>query len=453
MLHTPERVRSPLEAETPGIPAVPPTPNTPDKQFLLENAELVRLERRYEAGEVLKQHAKIAPLDGTMLRWVSGAMLRARTPETAIASWRGMASRRGRTIVDFSPAQQAVLNIPDNEIVWLHSQVKTADESIKAALPGRMAERVNGKYGHKWNDRYEQKQSPKRSLEILRERGIEIKISPEDVAYIQAEYTSESDFAILDKVKNKRIASINGLTGSKLSLSIHDIFDHFWGFDTLDKEGVLGRYASFLQSVGNPQNTDLFKREGELIGSIFYEWRSAHLPERQFKPIFTNADIARVFNKASVGRLSPNQQEAVAILENLDPESTEAKRLPAIYSGIAVELMEQRRKHGFIRRLDESFAPTGVVPILDPEYAALIVEVNHILSRDDAKAEKVLFNIEAVIEDYLVGLAQGGANETLVVTPDSIESFDAENSRLSSKRQDWLRKNLFHAATRQVMAA
>lgn len=35
-------------------------------------------------------------------------------------------------------------------------------------------------------------------------------------------------------------------------------------------------YGDFFQSVGNPQGTDMFKREGELTASVSYNWRASY---------------------------------------------------------------------------------------------------------------------------------------------------------------------------------
>ncbi len=415
-----------------------------------ELRELERLERKYDIGQILRANPAIAVADGTMLHWLSTVMLHARDRASSVKRWRAIAERGGRVATDFSDTQREILSIPDEDVVTLYDRTQEYLTISSRDVPERIVNRRRSV--HQWNDAYEVRQKPKRDLELLRQNGIRITIDPKDIAFIQEDYAEGDELPLLDRIKNNRIASINGFDGSKVSLTIHDTFDHFWLYDRLDRLGVLNRYKEFLQSVGNPQDTDLFSREGELIASIGFEWRSSYVAERTFKPIFDLDQIKKIFRKAQEGGLSENQKRAFEVLSQLDPAGDEAKRLCSIYSGVLVELMEQRRKHGFIRHLDSNFKPIGILPLLDPEYLALIIEANHILCDPATGAHDALFNIEAMTEDHLIGLATGEITNGLVITLPKVDAFNPDNSRLSQKKQAWLRKNPFHASTRIVEA-
>ena len=411
-----------------------------------EFKELVRLENKYNIGQILRTDSTVAQSDGTMMRWLSTVMLHAKDKKDAIGKWRSIAQRDGRNIdTDFSEVQKRILRIPDKSIESLFGQTQEYLIYTAPYVKEKMTNQIN-EY-HRWNDKYEIRQKPKRSLEILRENGIRISVKPEDVELIRQEYT-EAECPILDKVKNKKIVSINGFTESKASLTVHDIFDHFWIYNQLSQLGILERYRDFLQSVGNPQDTDMFNREGELIASVSFEWRSSHTPERQFKPLFNFDTIKRIFEKAAAKGLSNNQRYAVNILSSLDPQSEEPIRLGSIYSGILVELMEQRRKHGFIRQLDQDYKATGILPLLNPEYLALIVDINHMLCDPQTKAREQVFKTEGIVENYLIALAKRDTIEDFSIKIQDIQNFDPTNSRLSPQRQRWLRDNPFHTATR-----
>jgi len=408
-----------------------------------ELQEFARLEKKHDIGQILRTNPQIALVDGTMIRWLS-LIMQNTDIDSIIEKWRGLAQRGGRTAADFSSTQKKVLSLPDEEIINLYDRTQVYLKSSARDVPEWVANKVN--VVHAWNDRYETRQKPKRDLGLFRHSGVIITIDPKDFAQVRSHYTEDGELPLLDNLKNDRIASINGFDGSKTSLTIHDTFDHFWLYDKLDSLGILQRYQSFLQSVGSPQTTDMFSREGELIASVGFEWRSSHLPERAFKPIFSLDQIKGIFNKTKV--LSENQQRALDILLPLDAASSEAKKLCSIYSGVLVELMEQRRKNGYIRLLDENFEPKGVLPLLDPEYLALIIESNHILCAPEVHAKDLLFKIEAIVEDHLIGLARGEVLNDLTLTLPGIEAFNPAKSRLSPKRRAWLRKNPFHAATR-----
>lgn len=424
--------------------------NSSQKINRREFSELARLEKKYDIGQILRSDPAVAPVDGTMTHWLSNAMLHAPNKQTAIRNWRAISHRGGRNIGetdDFSVAQKAALTIPDDHIESLFEQTKEYLLFTASHLEERIAERIQGDHGHSWNDRYEIRQKPKRSLEMLREGGIRISIRPEDIEEIRAEYTEDSACPVLDRVKNKRIVNINGFDESKVSVSIHDIFDHFWTYDQLDRLGILDHYRPFLQSVGNPQDTDMFNREGELVASVSFEWRSSHTPERQFKQLFSFDQIRRTL-EGKIKDVSDNQRQALAILSSIDPVGEEAMRLSSIYSGIVVELMEQRRKHGFIRVLNDNYEPVGNLTLRDPEYTSLIVETNHMLCEPHMRTKEKLFQTEAIVEDYLIARAKGDRSDDLTITLQDIEAFDPTTSRISPQRQMWLRRNPFHTATR-----
>jgi hypothetical protein len=277
---------------------------------------------------------------------------------------------------------------------------------------------------------------------------MQITITPEHVNQLQQLLHSGADCPVLDKMKNEPILTINGFAGSKVALTIHDLFDHFWTFHTFEQHGLLERYADFLQSVGNPQSTDIFKREGELIASISYEWRSTFSPERNFRPLVQFSDLVRLFDKHPEKEMTPNQKRAKQILAEMDPKSPEAQKLAAMYSGVLVELMEQRRKHGYIRKLDANFAPTQVLPLLDREYLALVIEGAHLMMQPETKNQEALFTINVLVEDFFIRAAQNPTQLTLSVTAQTIQEFDPNQSVVSPERQDWLWENFFHTATR-----
>lgn len=119
-----------------------------------------------------------------------------------------------------------------------------------------------------------------------------------------------------------------------------------------------------------------------------------------------------------------------------------------MYSGVLVELMEQRRRQGFIQILDENNLPTEVLPLLDLEYAALVVEGAHLLCQPETQTGHELYKINVFVEDFLVRATKPHAPLQINMTLDAIHSFDPEKSLVSPGRREWLRENFYHTATR-----
>lgn len=410
-----------------------------------ELRELVRLEVRHDIAEIITGDPVLRAADSTFLHWTTGIIRRSPDAKTAVANFRNLSRRLERSAGDFSERQLAALSLPDTRLepIFTHAKAVSVREARR-----RINQRVSDENGHRWNDDYELRQRPKRSLQMLRQNGLTIHIDESALPMIRENGHEDAFCPILDRVKNKKVASINGIQDSKIALTIHDTFDHFWTYDLIERHGILKRYAEFLRTVGNPQDTDMYKREGELIASVSFEWRSSHLPERRFTPLFDISNIRYILNSTEKYHgLTANQRRAKAIVSGLDPSGTEARRLGSTYSGILVELEEQRRKHGFIRKINEH-GMAGNLPMLDPEYLALIVEINHLLCNPKVKAATVVYHIESMVENYLVALARGETKQDLVIRLDDIAAFDSRASRLSEGRVRWLRKNRYHTATR-----
>lgn len=425
--------------------------STPEIRAQARLNELIRIEAKYQIAQIMKTHpaAKTTGIDGTMSRWLSGILLRAQTPHEALQAWRNLKSRGGRSFPDdFAPKQREFLELPDDQILSFFAQALTYRATPYEEQKDAIKQRMVDKAGHGFNNKHQFRTEEKRSLRQLRENGMCIQITPEYVELIRHHYTESPLCPILDTLKNKPILTINGFANSKASLTIHDMFDHFWTYDLFETHGILNRYDHLLQKVGNPQGTDIFKREGEMIASISYEWRSSHTPERHFTPILTFEQIVRLFTKNKKNGLSHNQERALSILRNLDPHSEEARKIASMYSGVLVELMEQRRKQGYIQILDENNLPTKVLPLLDLEYAALVVEGAHLLCLPETQTGYELYKINVFVEDFLVKATQPNAPLEINLTLDAIRGFDPEKSSVSQERREWLKENFYHTATR-----
>ena len=424
--------------------------------------ELRRLERRSIVVDTLRaNHYLLADMDTTFARRVSGIVMRNSDPEKA---WELF-----KSINASSTGQKAILtNLEKYDFVniWGRCRSKLAEEDsdifscvYKRTHFESSAEGKKKKGQILWNDFYEINQNPRRSLEMMRQSGVVIELPDEYIDQLRAgrrAIEEKGTCPILEKIKNQKIFTISGLKGSKASLTIHDLFDHFWSYDLLEREGVFERYKDFLTRVGNPQNTDMFKRESELIASTVFGTRLYRMAEEDFVPILSFDKIKKVLEKsAATEKVTPNQQRALQILDSLDPQSVEAGSLSYDVSNMAIELMEQRRKHGFIKNLevkpDGSLSPVGVMDILDPEYIALMVEINHMILDPTNKAEQSLLNISVMVEDYLVRVSRSPANtqaEPLTVKVEDVNAYDTKNSSLKEDRVEWLKKNSGFASTK-----
>lgn len=412
-----------------------------------EIAELQKLERRKIVGDMIVSVPELMRTDRMLLRWLSKILISARTPESAIKRWHALETKRDRPL---TARQLKEVGVSNEVIIELFLSVKAKLAEIEELLSEQLVERVTGNYGHYWNDRYESRQKPKRSLDILKKSGVKVAISADQLASFIPLNLDDLACPILDKVKNQKIASINGFTDSKVSLTIHDIFDHFWFYSFLEDNGIFEQYQEFFNLVGNPQSTDIFSREGELAASVAFDYRTFSVSETDYEPLFSLAQIKRILEKHYPTRKpTSNQERVLALLEEIPATSEEGKCLAFVVSGLTIELMEQRRKHGFIRTLDEKFQPNGVLHIMDAEYVALVVESNHLLFAEREQVDAVLLNISVAIEEYLLRVLQHDGQKELVMTIETLRNFDLKNTIVSPVTVEWIRHNLGFAANRR----
>lgn len=397
-------------------------------------------------AQIITQHTEIAnhdTCDAMILHWLSGILMQARETNEAISRWRRLAHDKASSV----PAKyNAVFKLPDAKIAELYSLVQSYIQQDESVIMRNLEVRRASKWGQLENDSIQFNGIPtERTLTLLKTTGIQIEVLDEYMPLLQQTLSAHPNEPLLDILKNKRILTVNDLTNSKVSFTIHDLFDHFWLLNTLEKHGFLERYADFFKNLGNPQLKDIFSREGELVASIGFEYRLA-LESHDYTPLFTINDIKNVLTPA----LSENQKRAYNLLVTEFTDPTQEHMLRTIYSGMMIELMEQRRKNGFVKIYENGTLKS--MESCNPEYTALIVETCSLLSKPETKTPAVLLNITILAEEILRKKALKSYEEPLTVTMNTIETFDATKSFLKPELRAWYNNHLGFAATRKILS-
>jgi hypothetical protein len=211
-------------------------------------------------------------------------------------------------------------------LLWLQNEVKVVD-----AVQARLDE-------IRKTDRIQFAGKRDRGLDRMRKHGVVFGISKDHVSRI-AELTKNPLLAvrpILEFVKNERIFQVSGFMGSKASVVVHDVVDHLWTFDLLDKIGLLAKYREMFDAIGNPEKIDIFKREGEAVASISYGVRAFQGVAPGFRPLIGAKDIVRIVREMR-GRLSEIHTDALRIVNNLESDGTEWRSLGYTYSNYLTE--------------------------------------------------------------------------------------------------------------------
>jgi post-segregation antitoxin (ccd killing protein) len=325
---------------------------------------------------------------------------------------------------------RAITETPRSDIEQLHRDVhaynKIADDIVIPDLVRRLY--GTSAYSHKSCDDRQaaQKKHPLRSVEASEEHGLWVEIPRSKFQQIRD--VAHSSAPLIESLKNKRFLTISGLRNSKVSLLVHDHFDHAFTFALLKQEGVLERYKNFLQQVGNPHLCDILSREGELIASK----QLSLLSYNQILSALTEGHI-----------MSENQQKAHEILKQNKDNSSYINQFLVVASGVYIELMQQRVKNGVIKVLDNEKNQVDVLRTMDPEYFALMIEVFDCMHKHKPYVHKQLLNSQLMVEDLLhKALKEDARDLAITVSGRTVSAFDREKSVIPAHRADWIERNL-----------
>ena len=329
----------------------------------------------------------------------------------------------------------------------LHAHLQTNEEGIQETVTELMDV-------HRSCDEIQFANNKKRNLWTMREDGINMTVdsSGVDVLLRAQGEAGRGVVPVTELVKTARILHVSDFSESKVSLTIHDFIDHLWLYDLLDRKGILKKHFPLLQSIGNPAATDIYRREGEIIASIGFGvrlWASQHVgfvPQRGIGDIA--AEMYRHFESCS--ELTPEIMDIHKYVRSLDrnPTSRRAQSLGFTFNNYLIELDEQRRKHGEIRRRDVE--TEIVIGYLDPwshDFMCLFIDVHRELMDSRNKHRDNLLRTHIMVEEFLM------SEEALDQTPMNLSLSDLgktlETTSIPYGRVDWMSRHHGFSAVRE----
>jgi predicted kinase len=360
-----------------------------------------------------------------------------------------LAIDRLRALKPSNQEEEYFVSLSDTEFYDVHLKahllwIKSLD-SILAALKNRLQE-------IRKTDRMQFDGKRDRSLERMRKDGVVFRVSSQYVGQI-TKLTQNPMLTVrplLEVVKNDRIFEVSGFIGSKASLVVHDVVDHLWAFDLLDKIGLFAKYEEMLSAIGNPERVDIYRREGEAIASIAYGVRAFQGVAPGFRPLVGSKDIVRMVREMR-GSLNETHTDALRIVNNLESDGTEWRSLGYTYSNYLTELDEQRRTHGRIKFRDPN--SRRIIGELDPtsaDYLCFFIEAHHALLESKNKHRNALFYTHFILEEYLRSIGPEGTQAKLVaITPGLLDGTRLKHSSVVPKDvSEWMFRNYGFTASR-----
>ena len=260
---------------------------------------------------------------------------------------------------------------------------------------------------------------------------------------------------LAEYLKNERILGVSGFMGSKISLAVHDFMDHVWTFDMLKKTGLLEMFSGLFDSVGNPEMTDIFKREGEMVASIAFGVRYFQTMPSAFGPLVRSSRLEEILDEYFVeGRLDALHMDAYRTIKSLKKGSMEWQSLGFTFSNYITELDEQRRKFGTIKQRDNRTRKIiGELDPFDPDYLSFFIETHHQILSSKNKHRNDLFRFHILLEEYLSSYASGRipVDQPLTLKLDELRAIDFKQTTLPPQRIQWMNRSYGFTATKDAI--
>jgi hypothetical protein len=436
------------------------------EQALDTHESLISLETKYRAVKFLEDwysppeltdleralgplnSRRVHPVDGINNQFASKLVPCFSEPDTerALADF--------REIVPNTINEEMILLTNDQQFADLHQALAEHLVNIQDEIVASVEE---NKRNIKTSDLLQFRGRGNRSLDAMREGGMVIAIDPMHADQIHQGY-AEADGGVLpltEHVKNGKILGVNSFMGSKIAVAAHDYMDHFWGFDMIDKAGILDRYAYMFDSIGNPESTDIYRREGEIVASIGFGVRYFQTMPAGFGPVFRASRIESLLDEYFVeGKLEGRHMEAYRTLKGMRKGSMEWSSLGFSFSNYITELDEQRRKFGTIKQRDpRTKKQLGELDPMSPDFICFFIDTHQQVMSSKHKHRDDLFRFHIALEEYLVAFAQSQIpqDEPLVIRPAELREVNFRDTTLPPKRLQWMRNNLGFTATRDVI--
>lgn len=295
-----------------------------------------------------------------------------------------------------------------------------------------------------------------RSVSNLIGRGIQVRIYEDQIPKIielQGKFKSGKE-PILEALKNDRCVEVNEIAESKISTVIHDVIDHVWLFNLLKEKKIFGKYKELFDSINEPHNHDIFQREGEAVASIGFGVRLWANSKLGFAPTVSIQDILEHFHSCIDNQFDERHLIAFREVVRLSkkPLSRESQSLCFVYSNYLVELEEQRRKHGEIKR--QNLDTREIIGPLDPwdiDYLSFFVETHKALLQSKNRHRDNLLRAHILLEQFLCSPATVEGTSELRIFPTKLLETQLDPVSIPHERIRWMAKHFGFTALRDPM--
>lgn len=276
-----------------------------------------------------------------------------------------------------------------------------------------------------------------RTLDHYLTEGIEINVREEDRSEMRRYCElDDRDVPLIEKVKSRRLVSINGFNDSRVMYATHDLIDHVWLFEKIRDAGIMQRYDDFLGSIDLSESTFLYSRQAELLASVGFgsrRWQSKDIQREELS--LTGEDVTSVLAELDDKRTF----EAYQLFTQMSLE----KRRQAVYiiENMAIQFADERRRWGAVKQIDTA-GNRSPMALLDPLHISMMIEmINLVQTSGDYK--NIQLSATLAVEEVLETIVYEKGDVSSLYIPVPKEAGDTIRSRGSdTKRMEWLQRNI-----------
>ena len=274
----------------------------------------------------------------------------------------------------------------------------------------------------------------RKNLDFYLDQGVEVTFDLE--AREQArEYCAldERDVPMIEKLKAKRLLTINGFSDSRVMYAVHDMVDHAWLFREAREDGVLEKYEDFLTSIDMGPSAFLYSRQAELLASVGFGSRRWNVASHQNEELLLDE---RPIKRLLTASPDDRAQQAAITLEQMNPE----ERTQAIFmiENMAVQIADERRRWGSVK-LKPAGDPEQARPmqLLEPLHVALMIDSLALLQRN-RRFGAAQFASTLAVEQMLEVVLDDKNDESTITIP--VPGQEARGTVLAGDKLEWLKR-------------
>ena len=377
------------------------------------------------------------------------------TPDEAIAIFKTTAANTLDEKAALTTDQASVYSLFQSVKKYLHANREDIETSSLARFSSTSRNGHSNQSAFLNNDKYQfAGRRTNRSLHSISTEGLCIQVEGTGLAALKRAVmeSEESGIPVVELTKNMGILSINGFSESKLSLAVHDAIDHVFAFDQARTIGLFRKYGDFFESIGSPQDTDIFKREGEVIASLAFGMRYWEFQDG-FVPLLDMNFISEAHEDAlKEGGISGSSDEALEIAESLQyhPESDETASFEFMLSNYMTTLHEQRRRYGIIKQKTVD-GYTELNPLRSDQLSFFFELHHHLFASRELHLSK-LHGVHIALEEYLsdVGRSRVSSESVLKLRLQDGSSMD-QGQQKHGKAQEWMKQNYKFSSIKETV--